>query len=458
MSESTLINLKRSEVMLHRIVNRFRVGVESYIPDAFVFAMILTIVTYVMGIFIGGKGPFEMIEYWYSGFWKFLSFSMQIVVILVAGYCIALAPIVQKGIRKLASLPKNPTTAVMSIVLISGVAAYINWGFGLVLGPIFAREVSKNVKNVDYRILIAGAFCGAMSMIPASLSVTAPLLVNTPGHFLEEKIGLIPLTETILSPMLLVPAILTLVAFAIVFRLMHPKPDETIPFSGAENIEEAQSQQAATAIGNVKLADRLDNSKLLNYLLVLGGLSWIVYYFATKGFDLNLDFTNFMLIIVGMALHGTPKNYINAIQKAIPASAGIVLQFPFYAGIMGMVASSGLILVIANWFVSISSSFTLPLFTYWSACIVNIFVPSSGGQWAVQGPIMIEAASQLGIKPAAMVNAVTLGDITTNLFQPFWALPALGIAGLGIRDIWGYCLFAMIIFLSIGSFCMLIFA
>lgn len=447
--------------MLHSIASRFKVGVERYLPDAFVFAILLTIVAYLMGVFLTDAGPFQMIEYWYNGFWGFLAFAMQMVVILVAGYCLAIAPIVQRGIKRLAKIPNNPGNAVMSTVLVSGAASFINWGFGLILGPIFARELAKNIKDIDYRVLIAAAFCGAMAMLPASISLTAPLLVNTPGHFLEDSIGLIPLSQTIFSTQMLFPALVSVIIFAFLFKKMHPSKDETVAFEEkfpANQSNQTEEETAATAeVQAETIAEKMDRSKLLNYIIVIGGLSWVIYYFATKGFDLNLDFTNFMLIMVGMALHGSPKNYFNAVKKAITATAGIVIQFPFYAGIMGMMASSGLIVLIANWFVSFSTEVTLPLFAFIAACIVNIFVPSAGGQWAVQGPIMIEAAKSLNVDPAVMVNAVAIGDVTTNMFQPFWALPALGIAGLGIRDIWGYCLVAMIIYFIIASISMILF-
>ncbi|MDQ0341113.1 short-chain fatty acids transporter [Caldalkalibacillus uzonensis] len=446
---------------MHSIASRFKVGVERYLPDAFVFAILLTIVAYLMGVFLTDAGPFQMIEYWYNGFWGFLAFAMQMVVILVAGYCLAIAPIVQRGIKRLAKIPNNPGNAVMSTVLVSGAASFINWGFGLILGPIFARELAKNIKDIDYRVLIAAAFCGAMAMLPASISLTAPLLVNTPGHFLEDSIGLIPLSQTIFSTQMLFPALVSVIIFAFLFKKMHPSKDETVAFEEkfpANQSNQTEEETAATAeVQAETIAEKMDRSKLLNYIIVIGGLSWVIYYFATKGFDLNLDFTNFMLIMVGMALHGSPKNYFNAVKKAITATAGIVIQFPFYAGIMGMMASSGLIVLIANWFVSFSTEVTLPLFAFIAACIVNIFVPSAGGQWAVQGPIMIEAAKSLNVDPAVMVNAVAIGDVTTNMFQPFWALPALGIAGLGIRDIWGYCLVAMIIYFIIASISMILF-
>jgi len=153
---------------------------------------------------------------------------------------------------------------------------------------------------------------------------------------------------------------------------------------------------------------------------------------------------NFTFLFLGILLHKTPRRYLHSLNNAVKGSAGIILQFPFYSGIMGMMIASGLAATISGWFVSISSESTLPFFAFLSAGLVNIFVPSGGGQWAVQGPIMIPASIELGTPLAKTAMAVAWGDAWTNMIQPFWALPALGIAGLGARDIMGYCLVALL--------------
>lgn len=442
--------------MLRSIAKKFKVSTEKYIPDAFIFAIILTLITYLMGIIIAGKGPFELVGFWYNGFWNFLAFSMQMAVILLTGFALATSPPVQRLIKKVAAMPKGPNSAIVITVLFSAAGAWVNWGFGLVLGSIFAREIAKRVKGVDYPILVAAAYSGFIAGLPASLSITAPLLVNTPGHFLEDAVGLIPLQATIFSPVLLGTAIVTTILVAWAYRNMIPTKKEEIRALDVSTIEES-APALEPAVGEITMANKLENSAILNYIIVAGGFSWIIYHFATNGFDLNLNFVNFFFLFLGLALHKTPKSYISAFQKGAGAAGPIILQFPFYAGIQGIMASSGLIVIISGWFVSISTATTLPFWSYVSACIVNFFVPSAGGQWIVQGPIMVEAAKTLSVAPSAMVNSVTLGDVTTNLIQPFWALPALGIAKLGIKDIWGYCLVAMIIMFIVGSAFVLIF-
>lgn len=196
-------------------------------------------------------------------------------------------------------------------------------------------------------------------------------------------------------------------------------------------------------------ADKMERSRILWIITLVMGFVYIIYNFTKVGLNLSLDFVNFIFLFVGILLHGNLRNYIDAITEAASSAGGIILQFPFYAGIMGMMTggnADGLSLaaVISNAFVSISTIRTFPLFTFWSAGIVNFFVPSGGGQWAVQAPIMMPAGNILGVTPAKTAMAIAWGDAWTNMIQPFWALPALSIAGLSARDIMGYCVITLL--------------
>jgi short-chain fatty acids transporter len=438
---------KEVRFMLRSLSKKLHVLVEKYFPDAFVFVILLTVVTMFMGIFITKKTPFEMIQFWYGGFWNFLAFTMQMILILVTGYCLVDAPAIKKALNSLSQVPKTATSALMYTIIVSAAASYFSWGLGLVFGTLFAVAVAKNVKGTDIRLLVAAAYTSAIVVLPASLTITAPLLVNTPGHNLEAKIGLIPLTQTIFGPMLLGIAIITVILMLFVFKAMMPKAEDAVPLMSVIT-EEVVS--ATAPMEEKTVANALNNSIILNYIIVIMGLVYIISYFQ-KGFNLELNILNFIFIMIGLALHKTPRNYMNAIVKAMPTTAGIAFQFGFYAGIMGMMSGAGLISVIAKWFVSFSTPFTFPLWTLVSASVVNIFVPSAGGQWIIQGPIMIEAANILGLPPAIAVNGVTLGDLVTNLFQPFFALITLGLSGLRLRDIWGYVLVAMVIFFIVSA-------
>lgn len=440
------------EKMLRNVAQKFKVSVENFLPNAFIFAILLTFVTLIMGMFIANQSFSQMIEHWYGGFWNFLAFTTQMVLILVTGYALVQAPLVKSWMVKAAKIPKTQASALTIVILVSAVGGYLSWGLGFVLGTLFAMEVAKNVKTADYRILIAAAYTGTVAILPASITVTAPLLVNTPGHSLEEKIGLVPLSETIFSPVLLITAFGGLIVTLFAYRAMMPKKEDVIPFQIQDETAAAISETVTPEPGDKKtIASILENSKIINYLLVFMGLVWIIKYFSKNGFNLELDILNFMFLILGLALHGSPVRYIEAITKGMPSASGIVLQFPFYAGIMGMMAGSGLIVIIAQWFVSISNEFTFPFLSMTSACIVNIFVPSAGGQWQIQGPIMVEATQAMNIPVSVAVNTVTIGDLITNLLQPFFVLPALGLSGLSLKDIWGYCLVAMILIYIVAS-------
>ena len=189
---------------------------------------------------------------------------------------------------------------------------------------------------------------------------------------------------------------------------------------------------------NPTLADRIDHSYAINMIFGLMGLCYLYYHFSTKGFDLNLNIVIFIFFIVGVILHGKPVNYIKAVNTAIKGAGGIALQFPLYGGIQGVMVGTGLAKVIAGWFVAISSAETFYMFQFWAAGVINMFIPSGGGQWAAQGPITMEAAKMMGADPVRAAMMVAWGDQWTNMIQPFWALPLLGLAGLSAKDIMGY--------------------
>lgn len=424
--------------MIRRLSRFFVKLVEKYLPDPFLFAVILTLIVYVMGIVIAGNSPLEMMIHWGNGFWNLLAFSMQMVLVLVTGHVLASSPFFKRFMKRVALSIKNPAQAIMLTSFISAVACWINWGFGLVIGALLAKEIAKNNRGIDYRLLIASAYSGFV-VWHAGLSGSAPLQVATSGHFLEKTIGLVPTSQTLFAPFNLIPAFVIIITLPFVNKMMMPSKEEVVEIDPSLLVEEKEEKIVVNTP-----ADKMENSPVLSVIIGILGLGYIIYYFSTKGFALNLDIVNFIFMFLGILFHGTPRRYLNALLEAIKGAGGIVLQFPFYAGIMGMMVSSGLAAIISQWFVNISTPATFPFFTFLSAGLVNFFVPSGGGQWAVQGPIMIPAGLELGVDTGKTVMAVAWGDAWTNMIQPFWALPALGIAGLGARDIMGYCIVVLL--------------
>lgn len=413
---------------------------QRYLPDPFIFVILLTGVVFLLGLAITGQSPVKMVSFWGDGFWKLLEFSMQMVLILVTGYVLASSPFFKRMLRKLASFARTPGQAIISVTLVALLASWINWGFGLVIGAIFSKELARQVKNTDYRLLIASAYSGFV-VWHAGLSGSIPLTIATPGHFMEESMGIISTSETLFAPFNLFIVAALFIILPITNRLMMSKESgyQIDPSLLDDSVEAATLAEADTP------AEKLENSMWLSMIIGILGIAYMVYFFATSGFNLNINFVNFLFLFIGILLHKTPRNYINSVAEAVKGASGIIIQFPFYAGIMGMMVGSGLVTEMSEWFVAISNEYTLPLFTFLSAGIVNIFVPSGGGQWAVQAHVVLDAANALGVSQAKTAMAVAWGDAWTNLIQPFWALPALAIAGLKAKDIMGFCLIALFV-------------
>jgi short-chain fatty acids transporter len=420
------------------------VRMENIVPDSYIFAALLTIVVYLMGIIIAGQNPFKMITFWYGGFWNFLAFSMQMVLLLVTGFSIATTPVGEKVLSFLGRIPKSSLSAVIFTSVVAGILSYIHWGIGLIGSALLAREVARNLKKLDFKLMVAAIYVG-WNIGSMGISGSEPLLVNTPGHFLEKAIGLIPMTQTVLSPMILLPHIVSLLVVLPVFWWMvHPEEKE-IPVMDAEIRERFEKEDHLATLeptGGSKrtIADILEDTPFLNIAIALMGFSYLIYWFATKGFDLNMNIFNFMMLILSVLLHWTPRRFYTAFAEGVKISWGIALQFPFYAGIQGMMASSGLVGIIAGWFIAISNPNTFHLFNYMSTAFMNFFIPSSGGIFIVQGPIMVQAGQALGVSNAGVINAFMAGEVIGNIIQPFWAIPLLAIAGLKMKDIMGVCI------------------
>ncbi|NJP38214.1 short-chain fatty acid transporter [Alkalicoccus luteus] len=415
---------------------------QRYLPDPYLFVLVLTLVVFGMGLVLTPSTPVEMVVYWGEGFWDLLEFAMQMVLVLVTGYVLASSRPFKKGLDQLARTANTPGQAIIVVTLVALLASWINWGFGLVIGALFAKALARRVAKVDYRLLIASAYSGFI-VWHGGLAASIPLTVATPGHFTEDIVGIIPTGETIFAPFNLMIVAALFITVPILNRFMMNEKEAV--YVDPKLIEEKEAEEKPDPSEQTP-AQRLENSKMLSLIVGGMGLVFIGYYLLTAGFDLNLNIVNFMFLFLGILFHGTPSHYLASVAEAVRNAGGIIIQFPFYAGIMGMMVASGLAVQFSEWFVSLSTEVTYPLFAFLSAGIVNFFVPSGGGQWAVQAPIMLSAGESLGVDPARTAMAVAWGDAWTNMIQPFWALPALAIAGLSARDIMGFCIW--VLFLS----------
>ena len=419
--------------------------VERYLPDPYIFVLLLTIIAAAAAIAIERQSPMAVLTYWGDGFWNLLSFSMQMLLVLVTGFMLASSPPVKRLLQSLAGLANNAGAAILLVTLVSLAASWINWGFGLVVGALFAKELARVIR-VDYRLLVASAYSGFV-VWHGGLAGSVPLTIATDGHFSVEQIGVIGTSETIFSYFNLLIVLALFIAVPLVNRLMLPGEKESVYVDPALLGDDEDRRVRIT-----RPAERLENSMTLALLVGVPGLIYLISYFVGGG-GLNLNVVNFMFLFLAIILHRTPQSLLNSLHEGIKGGAGIVIQFPFYAGIMAIMIQSGLAETMSEAMISFATETSLPFWTFLSAGIVNMFVPSGGGQWAVQAPVVIPAAQALGVDIPRAAMAVAWGDAWTNLLQPFWALPVLGIAGLKAKDIMGFCLIQLIItgvLISIG--------
>lgn len=414
-----------------RVVNR-------WLPDPFLFAIILTIVVFIASMLGTQQGPMQLVQAWGqdSGFWGLLAFSMQMALVLVLGSAMASATVCKKALGAIAATAHDKKSAIIIVTFVSTICCWLNWGFGLIAGALLAKEVARRVKDVDYPLLIAAAYSGFV-IWHAGLSGSIPLQLASTTTILDVEYTA-PTSETIFHPMNLVMCVLILITMPLINYAMHPSKEQTILVDPAILQEEAEKEYKIDTP-----AEKIEHSKILWIITLVLGFVYIVFYFINNGFTLGLNIVNMIFMFLGILLHGDLRRYVDAIGEAAAGAAGILLQFPFYAGIMGlMVAKNGdgvsLAGIIADFFVNISNDVTFPVLTFLSAGIINFFVPSGGGQWAVQAPIVMPAATEMGIEYGRAAMAIAWGDQWTNMIQPFWALPALGIAGLSARNIMGY--------------------
>ena len=427
-----------------RVVNR-------WLPDPFLFAVILSIIVYVFAMIATKMGPLKVLNAWgsTSGFWGLLAFSMQMALVLVFGSAMASAKPCKKALRFVAGMCHNNMQAIVVTTFISTICCWLNWGFGLIAGALLAREVAKRVPTVDYPLLIASAYSGFV-IWHAGLSGSIPLQLAE-GYKLfagteQEMVLTASTADTIFHPMNIIMCCVILLVMPFVNYAMHPDRDHAI------TIDPTLLQDEEDKTYEVKTpADKMEHSRILWIILVVAGFAYIIYYFATLeegktvASALNLNIVNFIFLFLGILLHGDLRRYVDAIGEAAAGASGILLQFPFYAGIMGIMTYSGLVPVIANVFVKIATPKTMSALSFLSAGFVNFFVPSGGGQWAVQGPVMLEAAKTLGVDMKSIAMAVAYGDSWTNLCTPFWALPMANVLGIKVRDFLGYTLIVTIL-------------
>lgn len=424
--------------MIKRMTAGFDSLMRKYTPDPYIYAVALTVLVFLLAYFFTESSVLDIARQWGDGFWSLTSFTLQMVMILLLGYIVALSSPIKKVLMHLSSLPKNLSQAAVYATLVSLVGATLNWGFGLIISALFCKELGRRFNGKKFSILVACSYSGFL-VWHGGLSGSIPLLVSTPGNFSEPLIGrLVPLTETIFAP-LNVSIMLGHFIFLPILSYFLIRWNDDERSVTIDDEPEVVPQSPNTP------AERWENSAILTVLMVAMASVYVFARIQEGSFFVDLNFINFALFVLAVIMHKTPRRFLNASAYAVSKVWPILIQYPLYAGIMAVMEKSGIAAVISNAFVEFATATTLPVLVYISAGLVNVFIPSGGGQWAVQGPMVIAAAKEIGANLDASMMAVAWGDSWTNMIQPFWALPLLAIAGLKAKDIMSSLVFVFLL-------------
>ncbi len=436
-------------------------------PDPFVIAILLTLLTAALCLIFTESDWLDVIDAFGGdkGLWGLLPFTMQMCLVLVTGHALASSPPVAWMVQALARRPNSPAQAAALVALVAGACAVINWGLALIVGALMAREVGRAMSGkgirVHYPLLAAAGYVGLM-IWHGGLSGSAPLTVTTAEDLVRilkdvgTRVEPMPLQTTIGSMMNIIITGGLVLLSPVLFAMLHPKDDDEIEtftdfpvpaqIIGPADANDEQEARISLDESPKTAPEWLERTPWLTvvFAILLAVALWrMVRQLGGIG-SIGLNHINMAMLILGLIMHGSPARYVRAVDEAVRGCGGIILQFPLYAGIMGMMSATGLGGQIAAAISGVAGEQTLPLMTFLSAAVVNLFVPSGGGQWAVQGPIVIQSALDAGVAPSRMVMALAYGDQLTNMLQPFWALPLLAITGVRARDIVGYTAVVMI--------------
>jgi short-chain fatty acids transporter len=414
---------------------------EQVMPDPFVLAIGLTVVVILLAVLFAPHASLAVIlTSWYGGTFNILGFALQMILILATGYAIADAPLVQRGLRAMAARVHSPTRAALLVFPIVAVAAWLNWGLGLVVGALLSREIAKRVK-VDFAWLVAGSY-SAWSVCNSGLSSSIALSQASHGNALnlvEKATGqVIPLSQTVFAPFVFLPTVLVVIVMTAIFIRMHPNAEDVVAFNETEPAAAAQADPHARSAEASSFAARAERSMLGTLLVLALGVGYLAMTWYSKGFELDINTTILIFLLLGLALQRTPIAYADAIRRAARQTGSMLLQYPMYGGIMGIMTGTGLASTIAKAFVAIATPVTLPVLSYFSSLIITLLIPSAGGHWAVQGPFVLPAALSLHASVPRTAMGVAMAENVSNMLQPFWAVPVVAIAGIRIQRVMGY--------------------
>ena len=431
---------------------------QKWFPDAFVFALVGLLIVFAAGL-LAGVGVRNLIKYFGDGFWGLIPFTMQMAMIIIGGFVVATSPPVHKFIKTLAKIPKTPRGAVAFVVFFSMMTSLLSWGLGLIFGGILVREIVKNVRGIDYRAIGAASFVGNGSVWALGLSSSAALVMATPGSIpaaLVKISGVIPLSLTIYTWQSAATAAILIVSSVTVGYLSAPANSrkDAESFGVADGLEIKSLEERKTP------AEWLEYAPALSILIAILGLAYIAQVLSVKGplGALDLNTYNLLFLMLGLLLHWRPRAFVRAVNDAVPATAGVLIQFPFYGGIFGIITYSTLAAKLAHFFVSVSSANTYPIVVSIYSALLGMFVPSGGSKWIIEAPYVLQAAKDLQVNLGWVVQIYNTSEALPNLINPFWMLPLLGLLKVKARDLIGYGMLYFMVNFAVVLFLMWFFA
>ncbi|HKU67336.1 MAG TPA: TIGR00366 family protein [Candidatus Baltobacteraceae bacterium] len=433
---------------------------EYAIPDPYIFAVGLTLITAILAfVFAPHHALGDVLAAWYKGIFEpgSLGFALQMILILVTGYALANSAPVARGLQWLAARPRTTKGAVSLTFVVSAIACWLNWGFGLVVAGLLAREIARRMR-IDFGWLVAAAYSGFL-IWASGISSSIALAQASPGNKLnivQQITGhSLPIGSTIFTAFNLIPCAVLLVVLPFVFRALEP-PD--VVTGDVDALDPQPARRGEPLEARATLASALDNAWILNAIFAVAGLGYIVWTWLRGGFYLDINAVIFIFFCAGLLLHWTPVRYVQAVNGAARVTGPLIIQYPIYFGIMGIMTATGLAGVIAQWFEAFATAGTLPFWSYVSSILISLFVPSGGGHWAVQGPFAVPAAVKLHASLPATAMGVAIGEEVANMIQPFWALPVLAIAGVGLRRVMAFTVVSFVIAFVVFALSLLLLA
>lgn len=430
---------KNKGSFLWKFSKKFQFAADKIIPDSLVFCLILTFIVFVAAMIMTKTNPIQLCMYWYTGLWTQISFAFQMAFMVIVCATCAKSPQVNRLLGTLARAVKTPQSAMILLMIFGFVSSFVNWAFCTIVTPILAMQLSKYIKGLHFPMMIAAGY--STMILGQCLGPTASVyaLLATDGHFMEETLGVITQDQSVYNPMN-VTLFLVLAVITIILAVMtRPPKEETVEFNtimDEEIVEDAKEN-------NSTIADKLNGSRICMWVVGFAGIVVMGYSFITMGFfgALSVNFIIFMFLTINCFLYCTPRRFVNAHKESMKLSTEVMIQFPFYGGIMGIMSSSGMAIIVVNAIVSVATPQSMPVWSYISASVVNLFIPSQGGQFIIQGPLLVDAAQQVGANVINVINGFVYGDEATNLLQPLYVIPALSVVGMKLKDVWGFMAF-----------------